>query len=89
MDTVNCCLVGYGGIAEYHARALQQIEGVGLRTLVGRRAEPAEAFQQKMGFEGVTTCYEDALEDPSIKTNPVRMKQEKLLELVEWIKQRK
>ncbi|MDP6779660.1 MAG: Gfo/Idh/MocA family oxidoreductase [Candidatus Latescibacteria bacterium] len=63
MDTLNICLVGYGGIAEHHAQALAQIDGVALHTIVGRRADPAEAFRKKMGFEKVTTSYEDALAD--------------------------
>ena len=63
MGTINICLVGYGGIAEHHALALQEIDGVALHTLVGRRADPAAEFQEKMGFEKVTTCYEDALAD--------------------------
>ena len=66
MKPVTCCLVGYGGIAEVHADALKRIDGVRLRTLMGRRAEPAEAFAQKMGFEKSTADYDDAIEDPEI-----------------------
>ncbi len=66
MRQINCCLVGYGGIAEFHTNALRQIDGVGLHTIVGRRAEPAEAFREKMGFQKSTTIYEEALQDPEI-----------------------
>lgn len=66
MDGINCCVVGYGGIAVYHTEALRQIEGVRLRTLVGRRPEPASEFGRKYGFQRVTTRYEEALDDPEI-----------------------
>lgn len=66
MDTLNCCVVGYGGIAAFHAEALKKIEGVRLHTLVGRRPEPAEEFRRKMGFAKATTRYEEALTDPDV-----------------------
>ncbi len=66
MQPITCCLVGYGGIAVFHTEALKKIPGVRLHTVVGRRAEPAEEFQRKMGFEKATTRYEDALRDPDI-----------------------
>ncbi len=66
MNDLNCCVVGYGGIAAYHVEALKKIEGICLRTLVGRRAEPAGAFAKTHGFEKVTARYEDALDDPGI-----------------------
>ena len=66
MDTVSIALVGYGGIAEFHAHALSAIEGVRPKTLVGRRADPAEAFALKMGFEGWSTDYDAAIADPEI-----------------------
>ncbi len=47
MHTVTFGIAGYGGIALFHARALKQIEGVRLRTVAGRRAEPAESFMAK------------------------------------------
>ena len=66
MDTISCCLVGYGGIAAFHAEALKQIDSVRPYMLVGRREEPAEAFRQKYGFEKATTRYEEALEDGAV-----------------------
>ncbi len=66
MQTITCCLVGYGGIAVFHTEALKKIEGVRLHTVVGRRAQPAEAFRRKMGFEKATTRYEDALDNPDV-----------------------
>ena len=66
MHTVTFGIAGYGGIALFHARALKQIEGVRLRTVAGRRAEPAESFMAKWGFEKATTRYEDVLADRTI-----------------------
>ena len=66
MRTLSCCLVGYGGIAAFHADALKQIDGIHLRTLVGRRAEPAEEFRKKTGFEKATTDYGEAMSDPEV-----------------------
>ncbi len=66
MQTISCAIVGYGGIAVFHTRALLRIPGVKLRTVVGRREEPAESFRKAWGFENATTRYEDALADPGI-----------------------
>ncbi|MDA0747405.1 MAG: Gfo/Idh/MocA family oxidoreductase [bacterium] len=66
MKTITCCLVGYGGIAVFHTEALKKIPGVVLHTLVGRRAEPAEEFKNKMGFQKSTTDFDSALADPDI-----------------------
>ena len=66
MQPITCCLVGYGGIAEFHAEALKQIEGVRLHTVMGRRAEPAEAFSRKHGFEKFTADYGEALADDAV-----------------------
>ena len=74
MDTLSCCLVGYGGIAEFHAEALKQIEGVRLHTLMGRRAEKTEEFAARHGFDRTTTSLEEALSggelDAVIITSP-------------------
>ena len=64
--TLNCCLVGYGGIARVHANALKEIEDVRLHTVVGRRPEPTEAFREKLGFINGTTDYDEALADPEV-----------------------
>jgi 2-hydroxy-4-carboxymuconate semialdehyde hemiacetal dehydrogenase len=66
MKRLNCCVAGYGGIAACHVEALREIEGVRLRTLVGRRREPAEEFGARHGFDRVTTSYEEALADPDL-----------------------
>ncbi|OGG46886.1 MAG: hypothetical protein A3F84_28410 [Candidatus Handelsmanbacteria bacterium RIFCSPLOWO2_12_FULL_64_10] len=66
MDTLNCCVVGYGGIAAFHVEALKRIEGVRLHTLVGRRPGPTEAFGRERGFAKTTTRYEEALADPEV-----------------------
>ena len=66
MEPLNCCLLGYGGIAEYHANACKQIDGVNLHTLMGRRLEPATEFAQRHGFDRATDSLEEALADDEI-----------------------
>ena len=66
MDTLSCCIVGYGGIAEFHVEALKQIEGIRLHTIMGRRLEPAEAFCAKHGFIKATTDYDAVMADNEI-----------------------
>ena len=66
MDPISCCIVGYGGIAAFHAEALKQIESIRCHSIVGRRLEPAEAFRDQMGFEKATTDYDECLNDPSV-----------------------
>lgn len=66
MDALSCCLVGYGGIAEFHAEACKQIDGIELRTLMGRRREPAEEFAAKHGFHKITTSLAEALADDGL-----------------------
>jgi len=66
MQTIKCCLVGYGGIAEHHSEALAQIDGVCFHTLVGRREAPTKAFAEEKGFENWTTDYTKAVEDPDV-----------------------
>jgi 2-hydroxy-4-carboxymuconate semialdehyde hemiacetal dehydrogenase len=66
VDKINCCMVGYGGIAEFHTEALRQIDGVRLHTVVGRREEPASEFKARMGYRKSTIQYEEALEDSEI-----------------------
>jgi len=65
-EPLSCAVVGYGGIAEFHAEALKQIEGVELRTLMGRRAEPAKDFADRHGFGKTTTSLEEALADDGL-----------------------
>ncbi len=66
MERLSCAVVGYGGIAEFHAEALKQIEGVELRTLMGRRAEPAATFAGRHGFGRATTSLEETLVDDGL-----------------------
>ena len=63
MDPLSVCLVGYGGIAEFHAEACKQIDGIELRSLMGRRREPAEKFAGRHGIGRITTSLEEALDD--------------------------
>ena len=66
METLNCCVVGYGGIAACHVEAFRKVEGARLHTVVGRRPEPTEAFRERMGFRKATIDYEEALADPEV-----------------------
>jgi 2-hydroxy-4-carboxymuconate semialdehyde hemiacetal dehydrogenase len=66
MEMLNICMVGYGGIAVFHAAALRQIEGVQLHTVVGRRPEPTAAFAEEWGFATGTTDYGMAMADPEV-----------------------
>ena len=66
MERLSCAVVGYSGIAEFHAEALKQIEGVELRTLMGRRAEPAATFAGRHGFGRATTSLEETLVDDGL-----------------------
>ena len=63
---MNICLVGYGAIAEFHARALSGIEDVRLQWLVGRRAEPMQAFAAKWGIANQTLELDEALADDAV-----------------------
>ena len=47
METINCCIVGYEGIAEFHAEALTRIEGARIHSIVGRREELFGGLRQK------------------------------------------
>jgi 2-hydroxy-4-carboxymuconate semialdehyde hemiacetal dehydrogenase len=66
MANLNCCLVGYGGIAVFHTDAFKQIDGAVLHTVVGRREEPTQAFVEKYGYGRGTTIYQEALDDDEI-----------------------
>ena len=63
---MNICLVGYGAIAEFHARALSGIEDVRLQWLVGRRAEPMQAFAAEWGIANQTLELDEALADDAV-----------------------
>lgn len=60
------CLVGYGLIAEHHARALRNLDDVHFRWLVGRRAEPTREFAEQWGFAHQTLELDEALADDSL-----------------------
>jgi len=68
METLSYCLVGYGGIAEFHAEACAQIDGVHPRTVMGRRAEATREFAERHGFERSTTDLDEALDDDELDT---------------------
>jgi len=66
MEPLNVCIVGYGGIAVFHCEALQQIEGVRLHTVVGRRREPTDAFRRRFGFLNARIDLAEALADDDV-----------------------
>jgi len=66
MEEIQCALIGYGGIAEFHAEAIAQIDGARVRTIVGRRSEPTEAFAAKHNADSATTDLAEALADDAI-----------------------
>jgi 2-hydroxy-4-carboxymuconate semialdehyde hemiacetal dehydrogenase len=66
MEPIQCALIGYGGIAEFHANAIASIDGASIRTIVGRRQEPAQEFAARHSVERSTIDLEDALTDEAI-----------------------
>ncbi len=60
-------LAGAGAFGEKHLDALQQIEGVEVVSLVGRRLEPTQAVGAKYGIGHVTTELSEALEQPGLE----------------------
>ena len=59
------CVVGYGMMGEWHARALRDA-GAELHTLVGRRPEAAREFAEAHGFRRWTLSLDEALADPAV-----------------------
>ena len=66
MEDIRCALIGYGGIAEFHAEAVKQIEGAVIKTIVGRREAPTKSFADKHGATHATIDYDEALSDDKI-----------------------
>ncbi|HAA78604.1 TPA: hypothetical protein DCE37_26190 [Candidatus Latescibacteria bacterium] len=66
MEDIQCALIGYGGIAEFHAEAVSNLEGARIRTILGRRDEPTRAFADKHGADVATTDLDTALADDAI-----------------------
>jgi 2-hydroxy-4-carboxymuconate semialdehyde hemiacetal dehydrogenase len=62
---MNICLVGYGSIARAHLEALRG-EEITLGWIVGRLAEPSEAFATEFGFARHGIDLDEALSDPSV-----------------------
>jgi 2-hydroxy-4-carboxymuconate semialdehyde hemiacetal dehydrogenase len=67
MEDISCALIGYGGIAEFHADAIRQIAGARIKTVVGRREEPAKTFATKHSAEESTINLDDVLSDDRIQ----------------------
>ncbi|GIX06937.1 MAG: hypothetical protein KatS3mg115_1340 [Candidatus Poribacteria bacterium] len=61
-DPLRLTFIGYGSIAEEHAKVFQQLGGVQFDAVVGRVQESAEAFAERFGFRWATTRLEEALE---------------------------
>ena len=64
---MNICMVGYGMMGVWHSGALlKERGGVVLHTVVGRRAEAAQAFAERFGYRRWTLSLEEALADPAV-----------------------
>ncbi|MBM3599987.1 MAG: Gfo/Idh/MocA family oxidoreductase [Alphaproteobacteria bacterium] len=62
---MNICMVGYGMMGVWHSQALKKTDAV-LHTVVGRRADAAQEFAERMGYRKWTTSLDEALADPAI-----------------------
>jgi 2-hydroxy-4-carboxymuconate semialdehyde hemiacetal dehydrogenase len=62
---MNVGMVGYGMMGDWHSQALLDA-GATLHTLVGRRAEAAEAFAACYGYRRWTVSLDEALADPAL-----------------------
>ena len=62
----NVCMVGHGMMGRWHSEALRQRPDCRLHTLVGRRAEPTEAFAREFGYQSWSTDLTRTLADPAI-----------------------
>jgi 2-hydroxy-4-carboxymuconate semialdehyde hemiacetal dehydrogenase len=62
---LNICMVGYGMMGVWHSEALARSDVV-LHTIVGRRAEAAQAFAARFGYRTSTTSLDAALADPAV-----------------------
>jgi 2-hydroxy-4-carboxymuconate semialdehyde hemiacetal dehydrogenase len=62
---LRACLVGYGMMGDWHARALVRA-GCALQVLVGRRESNARAFSTTRGFARSTVNFEEAMASPDV-----------------------
>src|SRR3712207_5790646 len=53
--------IGYGSIAQAHARAFREIPGMEFAWVVGRDPQGTEAFAREWGFQQWTLSLEEAL----------------------------
>jgi predicted dehydrogenase len=72
-DAIGVGFLGYGWISRAHAHALHTLnhlsplsKEVRLVSIAGRRAEPLEAAARELGFERLTTSWEELLDDPDV-----------------------
>ena len=68
MKQVTIGIVGAGRATELHVMALRRFSGVPVRlkTIVARRKEQLEVAQKKYGFEQISYCFDDLINDPEI-----------------------
>ncbi len=59
-------MIGHGMMGRWHSLTLQNETDCRLHSLVGRRAEPTEAFAEEFGYANAFTSLEDALAQPDI-----------------------
>ena len=62
---LGACLVGYGMMGEWHARALVRA-GCTLQVLVGRREAQTRAFAEAHGFARATVSFDEAIAAPDV-----------------------
>ena len=62
---MNVCVVGYGMMGAWHSEALREAGAV-LHTVVGRRADAAQAFARAHGYRRWTLSLDEALADPAV-----------------------
>jgi 2-hydroxy-4-carboxymuconate semialdehyde hemiacetal dehydrogenase len=58
-------MIGHGMMGVWHSRNLDGLEAVP-HTIVGRRAEPTEAFAKEHGYARATTDLDAMLADPEV-----------------------
>ncbi len=69
---MNIALLGYGSIARVHAQAVRRLQArpegqdLALYAVMGRLAEPAQAFARELGVLHATTDLEALLADPAV-----------------------
>ena len=63
---INLCLVGTGGIATQHMKALTELGATHTRWVISRRKEAAQQFAQEWAIENFGITLQEALADPAV-----------------------